>query len=171
VSRPGSVLEEATVISRSVRAALAAPLLVFALPGIALAENARFSPASFGVHLVVSLIGLVVAVVLLVGALGVRKLAHGGVVAERISLVMLAAICLAASALAQWGTSFVVDLTLDQTQLASEVLVTVAMALLALYFWNVRTVMQGYIKDSGSFASGDDPQSPEAGASQEADRG
>ena len=119
-------------------------LAVFAIPGQAFAAG-RFTPAAFGVHLALSLLGLFVAVVLLVEALGVRKLARGGAVAERISLVVLAVICLAASALAEWGTNFVVDLTLDQTQLASEVLVIVAMVLLAVYFWTVRSGMKHYL--------------------------
>jgi len=119
-------------------------LAVFAIPGQAFAAG-RFTPAAFGVHLVLSLLGLLVAVILLVEALGVRKLARGGAVAERISLVVLAVICLAASALAEWGTNFVVDLTLDQTQLASEVLVIVAMVLLAVYFWTVRSGMKHYL--------------------------
>jgi hypothetical protein len=161
------------VIARSIRVAFASPLVVLTLPSVALAQDAPYSPASFGVHVGLSLLGLVVAFILLVGALGVRKLAHGGVVAERISLVMLAAICLAGSALAQWGKTFVVDLTLDETQLASEVLVTVAMALLAVYFWNVRSVMHGYLKESTTFTRGDDPepQNDTPDAEQEGDRG
>jgi len=133
-------------MSRLMRTAGAALLAIFSLPSVAFAQE-RFSSASLGVHLGLSLLGLVVAVWLLVQALGVRQLALGGVVAERIGLVVLAVICLAASALAEWGTNFVVDLTLDQTQLASEVLVIVAMALLAAYFWNIRAGMREYLHD------------------------
>lgn len=129
---------------RAARLFVPATLAVFALPGQAMAVE-RFSSAGFGVHVGISLLGLVVAVVLLVEALGVRRLARGGAVAERISLVVLAVICLAASALAEWGTNFVVDLTLEQVQLASEVLVVVAMALLAAYFWTVRAGMKRYL--------------------------
>lgn len=143
-------------MSRLIRTASAALLVVFAVPSVALAQE-RFSPASFGVHIGLSLLGLVVAVVLLVNALGVRKLALGGVVAEKISLVVLAAICLAASALAEWGTSFVADLTLDQTQLASEVLVIVAMALLTVYFWSVRSGMKSYLGTVTAALSGSSP--------------
>jgi hypothetical protein len=132
------------IMRRVARVVLPAIVAVFWLPGQAFAAG-RFSAASFGVHLVLSLIGLVVAVILLVEALGVRRVALGGVVAEKISLVVLAVVCLAASALAEWGTNFVVDLTLDQVQLASEVLVVVAMALLAAYFWAVRAGMRRYL--------------------------
>jgi hypothetical protein len=136
-------------------------LAVFAIPGQAFAVG-RFTPAAFGVHIAMSLLGLIVAVILLVEALGVRKLALGGAVAERISLVVLAVICLAASALAEWGTNFVVDLTLDQTQLASEVLVIVAMVLLAAYFWTVRSGMKHYLVEVTSAAPGIDIVAPAA---------
>jgi hypothetical protein len=121
-------------------------LAVFALPGQALAAG-RYSPASFGVHVGLSLMGLIVAVVLLVEALGLRRLTLGGAVANKISLVVLAVICLAASALADWGTNFVIDLTLDQVQLASKVLVIVARALLTAYFWTVRAGMSRYLTE------------------------
>ena len=148
-------------MSRLMRTAGAALLALFSLPSVAFAQE-RFSSASFGVHLGLSLLGLVVAVWLLVQALGVRQLALGGVVAERIGLVVLAVICLAASALAEWGTNFVVDLTLDQTQLASEVLVIVAMALLAAYFWNIRAGMREYLHDVTDGESEDASSASEA---------
>jgi hypothetical protein len=141
-------------MSRVTRVAAVAVLASLALPDVALAQS-RFSTASFGVHLGLSLVGLLIAVVLLVEALGVRKVAMGGVVADRIGLVVLSVICLAASALAEWGTNFVVDLTLDQVQLASEVLVIVAMALLAAYFWSVRSGMRGYLNEAARAMSMD----------------
>jgi len=143
------------------RIAAAALLAALSLPSVAFAQE-RFSSASFGVHLGLSLLGLIVAVLLLVEALGVRQLALGGVFAERIGLVVLAVICLAASALAEWGTNFVVDLTLDQTQLASEVLVIVAMALLAAYFWNIRAGMREYLDDLTEPATEDADATAEA---------
>ena len=54
-------------------------------------------PASaFYPHIGVSLIGLAVAAMLLVQALGVRKIALGGAIAEKMSYVILAILCLAA---------------------------------------------------------------------------
>jgi len=146
---------------RVARVLVPVALAVFAIPGQAFAAG-RFTPAAFGVHVVLSLLGLLVAVGLLVEALGVRRLALGGAVAERISLVVLAVVCLAASALADWGTNFVVDLTLDQTQLASEVLVIVAMVLLAVYFWTVRVAMKHYLVEVTSAAPGIDIAVPPA---------
>ena len=59
-------------------------LAVFAIPSQALAAT-RFSEASFVVHMGVSLVGLIVSVVLLVEALGLRKIALGGLIAEKMS--------------------------------------------------------------------------------------
>jgi hypothetical protein len=133
-------------VFRVTKTAAFASMLVVAFPSAALAQG-RFSSASLGVHLGLSLVGLITAVILLVEILTVRRLAMGGAVAERIGLVVLAVVCLAASALAEWGTNFVIDLTLDQVQLASEVLVIAAMGLLAAYFWNVRSGMDKYLRD------------------------
>ena len=152
-------------MSRLMRAAAAALFAVLAIPSVAFADPTRFSATSFGVHLGLSALGLLVAVLVLVQALGVRELALGGVVAERIGFVVLAVICLAASALAEWGTNFVVDLTLEQTQLASEVLVIVAMALLAAYFWTVRTGMRQYLQN----VTGETSAEPSAEATPPAD--
>jgi len=102
--------------------------------------------ATSWLHLGASLLGLVVAIVLLIEALNVRRVALGGAIAEKMSYVILAIVCLAASALARWTGNFVTDVTLQQTQLASEFLVIVAMALLTAYFFSVRAAMQAYLK-------------------------
>ncbi len=124
-----------------VAASLCAALLN---PAFAAAAEPAAGPSPL--RLGVSLVGLVVAVVLLLEALAVRKVALGGAIAERISYVILAIVCLAASAVAQWTQNFVQGITLQQTQLASELLVIVAMALLAAYFYSVRSAMQRYLK-------------------------
>ncbi len=116
---------------------------------LALPSSAYAAGPAAGTDIVsigVSLLGLIVAIVLLIEALGVRKVALGGAIAERISFVVLAIICLAASALAEWVGNFVVGVTADQVQLASQALVIAAMGLLAAYFWSVRTALQRYLK-------------------------
>lgn len=118
-------------------------LLVF--PANALAAQGVVVPLS-ALHLGASLAGLVVAIVLLLEALAVRRVALGGAIAEKMNYVILAIVCLAASALARWTGNFVTGFTLAQTQLASEFLVIVAMALLAAYFYSVRSAMQSYLK-------------------------
>ena len=132
-------------MSRALRTIALVVVILVAVPGVALAASSQ-NPANFGLHVVVSLAGLLVAVVLLVQALAVRNLAKGGVVANKISYVVLAVVCLAASALAAWSTNFVAGLTLEQASLASELLVIVAMVLLALYFASVGASMRQYLQ-------------------------
>ena len=127
-----------------VTAAMAFALLL--LPTTALAAGAGAASANFGLHVVVSLVGLVVAIILLIQALAVRKLARGGAVADKIGYVVLAVVCLAASALAEWGTNFFAGLTLEQANLASQLLVIVAMVLLAVYFSSVGASMRRYLQ-------------------------
>ena len=139
-------------MSRVTRIAALSAVFVISLPSVACASE-RLSPTNFVVHAGVSLVGLIVAVILLIETVALRKLTLGGAVAERISLVILAIVCLAASALAEWGTNFVVDLTFEEIQLASEVLVIVAMALLAAYFWTVRSSMSEFLRKASDTAS------------------
>lgn len=120
-------------------------LALLASPATALAAQTDTGQLS-ALHLGASLMGLVVAIVLLLEALAVRRVALGGAIAEKMNYVILAIVCLAASALARWTGNFVTGFTLTQTQLASEFLVIVAMALLAAYFYSVRSAMQSYLK-------------------------
>jgi hypothetical protein len=111
-------------------------------------------PASvFYPHIGVSLIGLAVAGMLLFQAVGVRKIALGGAIAERISYVILAILCLAASAITEWAVNFTNGVSVAQAQLAREVLVIVAMALLAAYFYSVRVAMSAYLRSVTSSVS------------------
>jgi hypothetical protein len=130
-------------------------IAAFACPSAALAYENQMTP--LGLHITVSAVGLIFAVVLLVQALELRKVTLGGAIAERLHLVVLAIICLAASALAKWTTNFVSGVTFEQTELVSEMFVALAMALIAGYFFSVRTAMQSYISaakhaDTGSSA-------------------
>ena len=121
-------------------------LIVLAAPTSAFAYENQITP--FGLHVTVSAVGLFVAVLLLIEALGLRRVSLGGVIAEKLHLVVLAVIALAASALAKWTSNFVSGITFEQTELASEMLVALAMALIAGYFYSVRTAMQSYIASS-----------------------
>lgn len=105
------------------------------------ADGASGSPLRIGL----SLVGLVVAIYLLIEALSVKRIASGGVIAEPISYVVLAILCLAASALAQWLQNFVQGVTVETAQIASQVLVIAAMGLLAVYFLKVRTSLQRFL--------------------------
>lgn len=128
-----------------VSTAALAGLLSAPMPAMA-AGSAPLGVTTSLLHLGASLLGLVVAVVLLIEALAMRRVALGGAIAEKMSYVILSIVCLAASALARWTGNFVTGVTLEQTQLASEFLVIVAMALLTAYFFSVRAAMQAYLK-------------------------
>lgn len=144
---------------------LLAGLCVVAMtsPSAALAYENQVTP--FGLHIAVSAVGLLFAVALLIQALELRKVTLGGAIAEKVHLIVLAIICLAASALAKWTSNFVSGITLEQTELASEMLVALAMALLAGYFYSVRTAMQAYIVGSkSSVVAKTEPVAPESEA-------
>lgn len=96
-------------------------------------------------NLAVSGFGLFISMTLLVEALRVRKVTLGGAIAEKISYVLLAIVCLSASALAAWTSNFVHGITLAQIRLAQQLLDITAMGLLAAYFRSIRTAMQRYL--------------------------
>lgn len=131
-------------MNRLLRTGLAFAVSALLLPASALAADNKLTP--LGLHLAVSATGLAVAIVLLFEALGLRKVAFGGAVAEKLHFVILAIVCLAASALAKWTSNFVTGITFEQTELVSELLVLIAMALLAGYFYSVRTAMQAFLR-------------------------
>jgi hypothetical protein len=137
-AREGSTMNR---LLRTVAALFAATLLC---PASAFAYESQFTP--LGLHLVVSATGLAVAFVLLFEVLRLRKIALGGAIAEKLYFVMLAIVCLASSALAKWTSNFVSGLTFEQTELVSELLVILAMALFAAYFYSVGTAMRSYLK-------------------------
>lgn len=132
-------------MQRITRACTAALVALLCVPTPAFAETSSAASVPW-LHVAASLLGLIVAVVLLIEALAMRRVALGGAIAEKMSYVILAIVCLAASALARWTGNFVTGVTLEQTQLASEFLVIVAMALLTAYFYSVRAAMQSYLK-------------------------
>ena len=132
-------------MDRLLRMGLAVSLASLAFPVAALARDNQITP--LGLHLTVSATGLAVAVMLLIEALSLRKTMLGGAIAEKLHFVVLAIVCLAASALARWASNFVDGVTFEQTELVSELLVVLAMSLFAGYFYSVRTTMQAYLKD------------------------
>ncbi len=131
-------------MNRLLRMSFVAALASLAFPVAAMARDNQITP--LGLHLAVSATGLAVAIALLIEALGLRKVAFGGAVAEKMHYVILAIVCLAASALAKWTSNFVDGVTFEQTELASELLVVLGMALLAGYFYSVRTAMQAFLR-------------------------
>lgn len=138
--------------------ALVAIALVVA-PTQAVAVEPLGGTAGSGLRITISLLGLAVAAMLLVEAGRVRTVAWGGAIAEKINNVVLAILCLAASALARWTLNFVEGVTLEQVQIASEVLVIVAMVLLGLYFASVRKALHGFLSSmTGEERLADEPR-------------
>lgn len=147
---------------------VAAVVALFAFPGSALASTGTSQgtiPALL--PLSVSLVGLLVAVLLLVEVWQLRKISMGGAIGENIRYVILATICLAGASIADWALNFVTTgFTSEQIAFARMVLVVVAMSLLAVYFLSVRRVFTGYLKAmtemeqvSSSVAATDAPSS------------
>lgn len=124
--------------------ALAASALMM-MPSSAMAAGLELPPSTSALRVGISLLGLIVAAVLLIEAGRVRTVAWGGAIAEKIGNVVLAILCLASSALARWTQNFVGGVTFEQVQIASEVLVIVAMVLLGIYFASVRKALHGFL--------------------------
>lgn len=98
------------------------------------------------IEIIASLVGLVFAVFLLSESSRLRRVATGGVIAEKLEYVTLAVLCLAGSAVADWVANFTRDVTLAQMGLVSRLLVALAMFLLAVYFHGVRKGLQGFLR-------------------------
>lgn len=133
-------------MSRTIRSLSVVTFVALAVPAPAYAAEALPAAVDSLIRFGISLVGLLIAVLLLLEAIRLGKVAAGGAIAEKLNYVVLATLCLAASALAQWVVNFVPQVSADQVQLASEVLVIVAMALLAVYFAGVRHALVGYME-------------------------
>lgn len=130
------IRETGSILAIGVGAVFAAPAPVLAAVGVEVDS----------LNIIVSAVGLGLAILLLTQALHVRRLATGGAIAERISLVVLATICLATSALFEWVVNFLpAGITHTQAAFAARLLVIAAMGLLAAYFFNVRAAMQRFL--------------------------
>lgn len=132
-------------MKKSGTAVAVATVALLGTPSQALAVGMELPPTTDALRIGISLLGLVVAAVLLIEAGRVRTVAWGGAIAEKIGNVVLAILCLASSALARWTQNFVAGVTFEQVQIASEVLVIVAMVLLGIYFASVRKALHGFL--------------------------
>jgi hypothetical protein len=134
-------------MTRAMTMVLVAVVAILAEPSTAHAtDGAQGAAMAFRVG--AGLLGLAVAIVLLLEAVRVRRLAQGGAIAERIGYVVLATLCLSAAALGQWVQNFVAPALQGHVQLAAELLVITAMGLLAAYFYNVRSALQTYLSSA-----------------------
>ncbi|HEX9092357.1 MAG TPA: hypothetical protein VF902_00090 [Coriobacteriia bacterium] len=85
---------------------------------------------------------LAAAAVLLVLAVLLERIARGSALAENLSYVVAAAVCLGAAALANWSVRLIVlEVTRTQVALAADGLSLVSIALLCVYFYRVRAAL------------------------------
>lgn len=119
------------------------------VPSVALAAEAgSFAPDTGDVlALGAGALTLVASVVLLVVALLLERVSRGSAMGENISFVLLACICLAASVLARWTAHFTTDpLATTQASLGADLLITVGITFLAMYFCRVRATLTRFAR-------------------------
>lgn len=147
--------------------ALAAPTQAFALS----LDEAKIVPDWLSI--IAGAVGLGIAVLLLVDAVLLRRVAEGSIVADNIAYMMSGTVCFAASMLARWVALFADDPNVAvQMGWAADLLVTAGMAFLAVYFMRVRLAMTRYLKSVASAYPGvedsdesaTDPQGENTGA-------
>lgn len=104
--------------------------------------------AGDGVQWLFGVAMLMAAVALLLISLGLARVAQGSAMADNISYVVLAAVCLAGSVLAQWAVRFVPDPVVGgQVQLGGQALVIAAIAFFCIYFYRVRAALRRFLSE------------------------
>lgn len=125
--------------------------------GGAMALSAALVPASYayagagdllpGLGMAAGALALLSSALLLREMLQLRAVARGAAIADNVSYVVLAALCLAASVLVGWIQRFLpLGFSADHARLGSDLLAVVAMVLFVIYFSRVRGVMSRYLK-------------------------
>ncbi len=100
-------------------------------------------------NLIVSATGLIVALVLLVAVLRLRRVALGGAIADNLPLVILGIVSFTGAALLAWIANFLSDgVSTGQALLGSQVLVVLGMAFFAAYFLRVQRALSGYLSSA-----------------------
>lgn len=137
--------------SRTTFAVLAfASALVVPAPAYALTIDATHIVPDW-LSIAAGAVGLAIAVLLLVDAVLLKRVAEGSIIADNISYMMSGVVCFAASMLAGWVAIFTPQSDVSvQMSWASDLLVTVGMALLSVYFMRVRLAMTRYLKSVAS---------------------
>jgi glucose uptake protein GlcU len=91
-------------------------------------------------------IGLLTALILLIDAILLRRVAEGSVVAENIQYLMLAVVLLGISTVGRWIVTMTEDNILSvQVAFTADLLVIAGMALLAIYFYRVRRALTKFL--------------------------
>ncbi len=126
------------------RSLLLATLVAWtATPRLALAASSEISVLDVGV----GAISLVLAVVLLIDVIALRKVADGAAIAENLAYVMFGVICLATSVLLGWLARFPPEgMSVEQVRLGSELLVLASMAFFAIYTFRLKQSLMRLLK-------------------------
>jgi hypothetical protein len=122
----------------------------WSVPSVAFASDpAATSPVLGGM----GVLTLMAAIVLLVIALGLARVAEGSTMADNISYVVGACVCLAGSVLANWATRLAIQPDVAaQVLMGEQALIVVAIALFCVYFYRVRAALKRFL----SVTSGED---------------
>ncbi len=131
-------------MSRRLTVALMAAA-AWAVPSVALAQGGNDLTAGW----MVGALTLVAAIVLLVVALGLHRVARGSAMAENISYVVAACACLGAAVLSGWAARFMPDaFTADQASLGSQLLVIATISFFCVYFYRVRSALKQFLDEA-----------------------
>lgn len=125
------------------------PVLALVFPAHAYAQGTSAAAQAVPPWLwgIAGVVGMTVAVLLLIDAIKLRKVAEGSIVAENIAYMMNSVACFAAAVLAGWvGGAMDDDLISAQAAFAQHLLLIVGMALLAVYFMRVRFALTRFLQ-------------------------
>jgi hypothetical protein len=118
-------------------------LVCWAVPSLAYAaDTAENEPVMW----VIGVTTLMAAVVLLAIALGLARVAEGSAMAENISYVVAACVCLSGSVLATWAARFAPPgAVADQVAIGGQALVIAAITFFCIYFFRVRLALKRFL--------------------------
>ena len=126
------------------QATMLTAVLVFVPATPALASTGQI-PAELGTA--AGALALIAAAVLLREMLGLRAVARGAAIADNVSYVVLAAMCLAASVLLGWIARFIPgSFSAEHARLGADLLSVVAIVFFVIYFARVRAVMRRFVE-------------------------
>lgn len=129
------------------RAVVLACAGLLALPAAAYASAGAFD-ATDAVSTVTGIASLLLAMIMLVVVLRLRRVADGSAIAENISYVVGASLCLAASVMLGWVDRFVASG--GAVRAGADVLVMVSMLLFAMYFMRVSEALCAFLDHASS---------------------
>ncbi len=112
-------------------------------------------PAAWAIHtersteiatFIVGIVALVVAVVLLLDVLALRRVAEGAAIADNMAYVMAGVVCLVAAVVLGWVARYLPSVFSEaQGRLGADVLIVACMFLFGVYFYRVRRVLTRYL--------------------------